>query len=838
MGRLPIDDILPDLCATLAAAPNCVLQAPPGAGKTTKVPLALMDQDWLQGRKIIMLEPRRLAARAAAHRMAQLLGEKTGGTVGYRMQLDSKVGPDTKIEVVTEGILTRRLQRDPELADVACVIFDEFHERSLQADLGLALTLDCQAGLRDDLRILVMSATLDAEPVAKLLGDAPLLTSEGRAYPVETRYLPQPDRARIDDSMVHAVRQALEEESGSILAFLPGEGEIRRVADRLESARLPGNVSIAPLYGALPQAEQDKAIAPTPEGQRKVVLATSIAETSLTIDGIRVVIDSGQARVPRFDPNSGLTRLETVPVSMAAADQRRGRAGRLESGVCYRLWNKAAEGGMPRFARPEIEEADLTPLTLDLANWGVGDPASLDWMTAPPPAGIAQAQSLLRDLGALDKDNRITGHGKQLARLPMHPRLAHMVVSGAEHGLSKLAVEVAALLSERDILQRRGPEALPVDMRLRVRALHGESIAENIHRGSLSRARALARQWARSLKETAAGKPDIAEEDEVGLLLALAYPDRIGQRRPGKDARYRMAGGKGAILDNDDPLANAPFLALAEMTGKAREGRVRLAAPISKATLETVFADRLESGEQAVWDSRQKQVAARRQTKLGALVLSDAPAKNVPPDRISAALLDGIRETGLHCLAWSKEAEALRGRVGCLRHLDGSESSWPDWSDDALMDTLEDWLLPYLSGKSRLDQLAELNLKEILLAGLDWNDQQRLDRLAPSHWTVPSGSNIRIDYSNPEAPVLPVKLQEMFGATETPQIANGKISLVLHLLSPAGRPLQVTQDLPGFWAGAYAHVKAEMKGRYPKHPWPDDPMAAAPTRHIKNRQPR
>ncbi|WP_259780617.1 ATP-dependent helicase HrpB [Aestuariispira ectoiniformans] len=835
MNRLPIDEILPDLCTTLAAAPNAVLQAPPGAGKTTKVPLALLDQDWLQGRKIVMLEPRRLATRAAAHRMAQLLGEKTGETVGYRMQLDSKVGPNTKIEVVTEGILTRRLQRDPELADVACVIFDEFHERSLQADLGLALTLDCQAGLRDDLRILVMSATLDADPVAKLLDDAPLLTSEGRAFPVETRYLPQPDRTRIDDSMVQAVRQALNEESGSILAFLPGEGEIRRVADRLESGNLPGNVTVAPLYGALPQTEQDKAIAPTPEGQRKVVLATSIAETSLTIDGIRVVIDSGQARVPRFDPNSGLTRLETVPVSMAAADQRRGRAGRLEPGVCYRLWNKAAEGGMPRFARPEIEEADLTPLTLDLANWGVIDVTSLSWMTTPPPAGISQAQGLLRDLGTLDKDNRITAHGKQLARLPMHPRLAHMVVTGAEHGLGKLAVEVAALLSERDILQRRGPEALPVDMRLRVRALHGERIAENTHRGSLSRAKALAKQWARSLKHAPQGKLDIIEEDEIGLLLAFAYPDRIGQRRPGKDARYRMAGGKGAVLDNDDPLAGEAFLALAEMAGKTREGRVRLAAPLSKATLETIFADRLVSGEMAAWDSRQKQVAARRQTRLGALVLSDAPAKDVSPDQISAALLDGIRETGPHCLTWSKEALALRGRVACLRHAEGEDSTWPDWSDDALLDTMEDWLLPYLSGKSRLDQMAELNLKEILLAGLDWNDQQRLDQLAPTHWTVSSGSNIRIDYSTPEAPVLPVKLQEMFGATETPAIANGRVALVLHLLSPAGRPLQVTQDLPAFWAGSYTHVKAEMKGRYPKHPWPDDPMAAAPTRHTKKR---
>jgi ATP-dependent helicase HrpB len=838
MTRLPIDDILPELLASLERTPNAVVQAAPGAGKTTRIPLKLLDTPWRKGGRIIMLEPRRLAARAAARRMAQTLGEPVGKTVGYRIQLDNKTGPDTIIEVVTEGILTRRLQIDPSLEGVAAVIFDEFHERNLQADLGLALCLDCQAGLREDLRILVMSATLDGAPVAELMGGAPVIASAGRAFPVETRYLGKPPVDRFRDTLCpavsSAVKQALSEQTGSILVFLPGEGEIRRVETLLNDSSLPGDVDVLPLYGALPQNRQDQAISPPPIGRRKIVLATAIAETSLTIEGIRVVVDGGQSRNPGFDPRSGMTRLFTEPVSLAGATQRQGRAGRIEPGICYRLWDKAGEGAFRQFSQPEILDADLAPLALDLANWGIHDPDALNWLTPPPKAALDQGRDLLRLLHAIDDQGRITAHGREMARLPMHPRLAHMVIEGAESGWADSACNVAALLTDRDIARRDGRNHAPVDLTLRVSALKGEQTSLTLNRNALSRTRALAKQWLRrapkNVRDDAA--LDLSPDEQVGALVALAYPDRIAERRPGGDSRYRLSNGKGALLPAEDALRDAPCLAIAEVSGAARDARIRIAAPISAATIEHLFENEIREGETAVWDSQSRSVIARRQKRLNALVLSDSPARNIPDEQIADALVEGIREIGLDCLPWGKEATGWRQRVLCFHQATGNG---PDLSDSALLETLEEWLLPYLTGIRSLEHLKSLEMLAILKTRLDWSTLQTIDKQVPSHITVPSGSSIRIDYTDPTAPVLPVKLQEMFGATGTPSIIDGAVALSLHLLSPAGRPLQITRDLQAFWSNTYPQVKAEMKGRYPKHPWPDDPLGAVPTRHTKNR---
>ena len=838
MTKLPIDDILPELCASLEHTPNAVIQAAPGAGKTTRIPLRLLDTPWREGGRIIILEPRRLATRAAARRMAQTLGEPVGKTVGYRIQLDNKTGPDTLIEVVTEGILTRRLQSDPSLEGVAAVIFDEFHERNLQADLGLALCLDCQAGLREDLRILVMSATLDVGPIAELLGDAPVIASAGRAFPVETRYLGKPPVDRFRDTLCpavsSAVQQALSEEAGSILVFLPGEGEIRRVEKLLNGSSLPGDVDVLPLYGTLPQGQQDQAVSPPPSGRRKIVLATAIAETSLTIEGIRVVVDSGQSRIPRFDPQSGMTRLFTEPVSLAGATQRQGRAGRLEPGICYRLWDKAGEGAFRQFSQPEIVDADLAPLALDLVNWGIHDPASLNWLTPPPKALLDQGRDLLSLLQAIDDQGRITAHGREMARLPMHPRLAHMVIKGARSGWAERACNVAALLTDRDIAQRDGRNPIAVDLTLRVSAVAGEQTSLTINRNVLGRTRALAKQWLRRASKNTGQDhaPDLSPEEQIGALVALAYPDRIAERRPGGDARYRLSNGKGALLPAEGGLRDAPYLAIAVVDGGARDARIRIAAPISAATIEHLFETEISEGETAVWDSQSRSVIARRQKRLNAVVLSDTPARDIPDDQIANALVEGIRDMGLDCLPWGREAAEWRQRAGCFHQAAGQGA---DVSDSALLETLEDWLLPYLAGMRRLDHLKSLDMLAILKTRLDWSELQTLEKQVPSHCTVPSGSSIRIDYADPMAPVLPVKLQEMFGATETPSIIDGAIALSIHLLSPAGRPLQITRDLPAFWKNAYPQVKAEMKGRYPRHPWPDDPLAAVPTRHTKNK---
>ncbi|HYD99412.1 MAG TPA: ATP-dependent helicase HrpB, partial [Alphaproteobacteria bacterium] len=765
-ASLPIDAALPELLAALAAGPAAVLQAPPGAGKTTKVPLALLDAPWLAGRKIVMLEPRRLAARAAARRMAQMLGEAVGETVGYRVRLDTRVGPKTRIEVVTEGLFVRQLQGDPELADVGAVLFDEFHERSLDADLGLALALETQGALRDDLRLLVMSATLDGAAVAALLGGAPVVTSEGRSHPVETRYLgDRPANQRVEEAVAAAVRGALREERGSVLVFLPGVGEIRRT-EALLAGSLPGDAVLAPLYGDLTPEQQDAAIRPAPDGRRKVVLATSIAETSLTIEGIRIVVDSGLSRVPRFDPRSGMARLETVRVSQASADQRRGRAGRLEPGLCLRLWSEAGHRALSPHGAPEIQAADLAPLALDLAQWGVGDPAALAWLDPPPAAAFAQARELLRGLGALDPAGAITPHGKAMAGLGLHPRLAHMVLRGRDLGHGATACDLAALLSERDVV-RAGPGARDCDVRLRLDLLRGEARTAHLppglalDRGALAQVREGSRQWQRQLGIKGDRRPP--GFDTAGRLLAFAYPDRIGQRRPGGGpgggTGYRLSGGRGAVLAEGDPLAAEAWIAVADLDGAARDARVFLAAPLTQAAIEEDFAAEIATVQFVAWEPREGAVLARRQRRLWQLVLKDEPLADPAPEAVAAALIEGIRALGLGVLPWTPELQAWRARIAFLRRVEGEAGGWPDLSDAALLATLEAWLAPFLGGITRRGQFGRIDLGAALRSHLDWNRQKALDELAPTHLTVPSGSRIPLDYSA-EEPVLAVRLQE------------------------------------------------------------------------------
>lgn len=833
MIQLPISAVLPEIRAALQAAPGLVLQAPPGAGKTTGVPLALLDAPWLAGQRMIMLEPRRLAARAAAARMAETLGEAVGQTVGYRIRFESKVSAATRIEVVTEGILTRMLQDDPSLPGIGLVIFDEFHERSLNADLGLALCLESQGALRDDLKILVMSATLDGGPVAALMGGVPMVTSEGRAFPVETRFLARPEPRRFADGVASAVAQALREEEGDVLVFLPGAGEIRRVEALLAEHPAARGVTIAPLYGDLPAEAQDRAIRRGGTG-RKVVLATAIAETSLTIDGVRVVVDGGQMRVPRFDPSSGMTRLVTLPVSRASADQRRGRAGRTAPGVCYRLWSEAEDRALQLFTAPEVTEADLAPLALDLAQWGIADANSLAWLDAPPAAALAQARDLLAELGAVDDGGRITGHGRAMNRLAMHPRLAHMILRARDLGLGGLACDLAAILGERDVIKaERGFR--DSDVRLRLDALRGQSEQVRglaVDRGALARVRQAAKEWCRrvGLKP---GQED-GEGLDAGIVLAFAYPDRIARRRPGGEPRYALSGGRGALFADAEPLSAEEWLVAAELDGDRREARIFLAAALTKAEIEEHFAESIRSIEAVAWDRRDEVVRASRQRRLFALVLDEQKLESAAPDALAAAMAEGVRVMGLACLPWSGELSKWRERVELLRRLD-PDSGWPDLSDPALLDGLEEWLAPYLTGITRRAHLTRLDLSQALRGLVPWDMARRLDDLLPTHVTVPSGSRVPIDYSG-ETPVLAVRLQEMFGCADTPRILDGKVPLLLHLLSPARRPVQVTRDLASFWANAYHAVKADLKGQYPKHWWPDDPMQAEPTARAKPRR--
>jgi ATP-dependent helicase HrpB len=831
MSTLPIESALPELRAALASAGAAVLQAPPGAGKTTRVPLALLDEPWLAGRRIVMLEPRRLAARAAAGFMARQLGQPVGGTVGYRVRMETRVGPDTRVEVVTEGVLTRMLQSDPALEGVGMVIFDEFHERSLHADLGLALTLQSRALLRDDLRLLVMSATLDGAPVAALLGGAPVVTSRGRSYPVDVRYLPNRVEGRMEPAVARTVRQAVESSDGDVLVFLPGAGEIHRVEEMLREAELPAGVRILPLYGNLPQSAQDEAIAPSPPGRRKVVLSTSIAETSLTIEGVRVVVDSGLMRVPRFSPRTGMTRLETVTVSRASAEQRAGRAGRVAPGVCWRMWPEHAQAGLVPHGTPEIRDADLAPLALELAAWGVADPAELAWLDPPPLVAFAQARELLAELGALDRAGAATPHGRGMAALPLHPRLAHMALRANEMGIGGLACDLAALLSERDVF-RRGDGPPDADVRLRLEALRdlaaGRRVRGAADAGALRRVQAEAREWRRRLGV----RGEDGDPQAAGLLLALAYPDRIGQRRAGRPGRFLLRNGRGAALAESDPLAAAPYLVAAELDGTGRESRVYLAAPLEPEEIERHFAAQVEAEEAVAWDADTRSVRARRRERLGALVLREAPLLDPDPALVTAALLRAVAEAGMDALPWSKGARQLRERIAFLHRHD---PSWPDVSDAALLGSLAEWLGPHLHGMTRWEQVQRLDVGEILLGTLGWQRRAALDTAAPSHLEVPSGSRIPIDYADPEAPVLAARLQELFGMTETPRIAGGRVPLVIHLLSPAHRPVQVTRDLASFWRTGYFEVRKDLKGRYPRHYWPDDPLQAQATSRVRPR---
>ncbi len=826
MATLPIDALLPRLRQALERHASLVLQAAPGAGKTTRVPLALLDSAWLGGGRILMLEPRRVAVRAAARFMAASLGEAVGQTVGYRVRHDRQIGERTRIEVVSEGILVRLVQQDPTLAGVGAVIFDEFHERSLAADLGLALCRDSQRALRPDLRLLVMSATLDDQAVAALLDGAPVLASEGRSYPVTLHYRAlrhSYERQRLAWCAEVATRLAdiCDRESGSLLVFLPGEGEIRQLQQALRQRELPGDVQVVALYGRLEAQAQDAAIQPAPAGRRKLVLATSIAETSLTIEGVRVVVDAGLARELRFDANSGLDRLVTVPVSQASARQRAGRAGRLEPGVCYRLWPQT-RSLVPR-PDAEILRADLAPLVLELAHWGETDYQRLCWLDAPPAAHVAQARELLGALRALDERGLVTAHGRAMLALGVHPRLAHMMLCAREHDCVPLACELAALLSEP------GAGGGGCDLESRLGWLHAaEPVADNAKR---RRIQALADRWGRQLGVQR--RPPARDDDRLcGALLAFAYPDRIAQRRPGDGNRFLLSNGRGACFSATEPLAAQELIVAADLAG-GREARVFLAAALDGGLLNAWHRDLMRETEQIVWDARAGCVQATHRRVLGQLVLSERPLSAADPTAVARALLAGIRDRGLGCLPWDTQARQLQDRVNFLRALAPAE--WPDFSAQALLADAETWLMPHLHGLHRLAQLKTLDLPALLRARLDWRQLQRLDEWAPTYLQVPSGSRLRVDYSG-EIPVLAVRLQEMFGLAHTPCVAGGQVPLLLHLLSPAQRPVQVTRDLSGFWSGSYQAVRKELRGRYPKHAWPEDPLRASPATRKRTRQ--
>ncbi len=821
---LPIDEALPALRAALAARNSAVLVAPPGAGKTTRVPLALMGEAWARGGKLIMLEPRRLAARAAAQRMADTLGEKVGDSVGLRVRMESRVSAQTRVEVVTEGVFARMILDDPSLEGISCVIFDEFHERSLDADAGLALALDAQAGLREDLRLLVMSATLDGARVGKLLNNAPLIESQGRAFPVETRHVSRDPRARIEEDTARVVATALREESGSLLVFLPGQREITRTAALLQERVRAQNIDIAPLFGAMEKRAQDLAVSPAEAGRRKIVLATSIAETSLTIEGVRVVIDSGLARVPRYEPDIGLTRLETLRVSRAAADQRRGRAGRTQPGVCYRMWEEAATGALDAFTAPEILSADLSGLMLDLAAWGARDPSSLAWLDAPPAPAVAEARALLQGLGALDAEGGITDEGRAIRALPLPPRLARMVVDAARAGAARRAAEIAVVLVERGL----GGDSVDIGERVeqlrRDRGRRGED------------ARRLALGWAQaaekelSLREPHPLLPGSRGGETVGALLALAYPDRIAKAR-GKPGEFLMANSRAALLEAHEPLAREPWLAIAEIAGRAASARILAAAAMSAEEVEAMPG--VETIEETLFDKQACALRSRRTRRLGSVVLAEQTLPTPANADCAALLAEGVAALGIARLPWTKALSQWRDRVMFLRRAGGD--AWPDLSDEVLARNAKGWLAPHLEGKTSLAAIGSEDLGNALHALLPWDMQRRLETEAPTHFAAPTGNEIALDYEAEGGPVLAVRVQELYGLSTHPAIAAGRVPLTLHLLSPAHRPIQITRDLPGFWKGSWAGVKSDMKGRYPRHVWPDDPANAAPTARAKPR---
>jgi ATP-dependent helicase HrpB len=837
---LPINEALPALAAALAASRGALLEAPPGAGKSTIVPLSLRSCPWLAGQKILMLEPRRIAARAVAARMAYLLGEPVGRSVGYRTRLETRVSRETGIEVVTEGILTRMLQDDASLAGIGCVIFDEFHERSLNADLGLALCLDSRQNLREDLRIVVMSATLDLQPIASLLGDAPIVTARGRSFDVATEYVARRPEIPLERQTSQVIRTALREHTGDILCFLPGAAEIRRVQRTLEESGLDRNVRVWPLYGELEGAAQDAALAPASDGERKIVLATSIAETSLTIQGVRVVVDSGLRRYAEFDPATGMSHLVTNKVSQAAADQRRGRAGRLSTGHCYRLWSEGTHASLAPQTAPEILHADLAPLALELSCWGAVDAGALAWLDAPPAAPLAQARDLLRQLDAIDSAARVTPHGRVLAKLGTHPRLAHMLSRARGHGATRLATDLAAILGERDIL-RAGVGARDADLRLRVAVLRGDvrDLPPGISVDSRAAAQATrsAGHWRRNLMHDASDSAD--PHEWTGILLAWAYPDRIGRAR-GDGGRYLLANGRGAHFGEPQALSKSEYIVAAELDGASREARIFLAAPLRRADLEQHFAGQIVDRAEIVWDEREQAVRARRELRLGALVLESSEIRSPDSQEIEKAVLTGLRKLGIAGLPWTEDLLQWRARVQLMRQFAvASPEPWPDLSDAALAATLEEWAPPWISGFMRREHFARLDLRSALRSSLSYAQGVILEREAPTHFTVPSGSRIPIDYLDGEIPTLSVRLQEMFGLNQTPSIAAGRLPLLLKLLSPARRPVQITRDLVSFWNRGYHEVKRDLKGRYPKHYWPEDPYAAEPTRRARPRpQPR
>jgi len=840
LPQLPIVEALPELASALAHGRQVVLEAPPGAGKSTVVPLALLDAAWRADGRIVMLEPRRLAARAVAERMAASLGESAGGRVGFRTRLETRVGPATRIEVVTEGILTRMLQRDPELAGVACVVFDEFHERNLHGDLGLTLALECQRHLRPDLRLLVMSATLDGDALARVLDDVRFVRAPGRMHDVETIYAPAPAGSTptpLPRQVANRILQALDSHPGDLLAFLPGAGEIRRVAEALEAALPAGRHAVLPLYGDLSTAAQDAALRPDPHGRRKVIVATNIAETSLTIDGVRIVVDAGLERRQRFDPPSGMSRLEVLRISRASADQRRGRAGRTAPGVCYRLWSEATHASLLPQAPAEILEADLAPLALELACWGAQDAGALAWLDPPPAATLAQARDLLVRLEAIDPNGRVTSLGREMAALGVHPRLAHMLLRARALGHGHLGCEIAGSLSERDPL-RVDSSAPDPDVRTRIEALRGQTLPPGVtaDRAVLRRIERVVQQLERQLDRQRppqrTGQASVPETEAVGLLLAFAYPDRIGRARTPGSGRYVLSGGRGAVLPGPAALARSEYIVVAALDAGEREARIQLAAPVDLAVLLEHFAHLVEETERVAWDPRSETVAARRLRSLGGLVIEDTPLRGLGA-QATTAMIAGIRALGLASLPWTRELEQWRARAAFARANDPRGSAaWPDVSDAALLDAAEHWLAPWLDGITRRDQLGRLDLRGALHGMLDWDAQRRLDAFAPTHLTVPSGSRIAIDYST-GIPTLSVRLQEVFGLTTSPRVAEGRVPVTMELLSPARRPVQVTRDLESFWARGYHEVRKELKGRYPKHYWPDDPREATPTRRVR-----
>ena len=815
---LPIDEIMGELKAALAKG-SAVLVAPPGAGKTTRAPLELIDESWAAGSKIVMLEPRRLAARAAAARMAESLGEPVGRTIGLRVRMETRVCAQTRIEVVTEGVFSRMIVEDPQLSGIAAVLFDEFHERSLDGDVGLALALESRSALREDLRLLVMSATLDGARTAALMGEAPLVESRGRSFPVDTRYVGRNPAMRIEEEAARVIARALREEAGSILVFLPGRGEIDRTAALLRE-KVGEDVTIAPLHGGLDPRAQDLAVRAADQGRRKIVLATSIAETSLTIEGVRVVVDSGLSRLPRYEPGLGLTRLETLRVSRASADQRRGRAGRTQPGVCYRMWEQAGLQALEPFTRPEILSCDLTGLALDLAAWGVRDPATLSWLDPPPPAAFSQARSLLIGLGALQADGALTREGRAMRALPLPPRLARMVVASARKGEADLAAEIAVVLTERSL----GGEAIDVEDRVsRLRS----------GRGALAQAaRAMARGWVAEAKRSTTQSPSAHREPAArcGPILALAYPDRIAKAR-GRTGVFLMANGRAAALEPADPLAREDWLAIAEVSGRAVSQRILAATALTQAEAEQAAGAAAQTTETIAFDAAAGALRARRTRRLGAIVIEEQTLAVPHGPHAARVFAEGIAAAGLARLPWTRAQSQWRERVAFLRAMEGD--AWPDVSDAALEASVDSWLAPFLEGRDSLASITSEDLERALRALLDWRLARRLDEEAPACFLTPAGSNVPIDYAAEGGPALAVRVQELFGLSRHPRVAAGRAPLTLHLLSPARRPIQITRDLPGFWTGSWAQVKSEMRGRYPKHAWPDDPVRAVATLRAK-----